>query len=339
MQRFLQATVVTLVASVALLSAQSSAPTPSSTGLQHFYIFTQDISDASPFWFDYILDVKPSANGTIVQFIRIAPINAFCTRHITVKAVDRIVPASSVASVAQTRLCSLTESKVRSAIKAAEPEAIQSITEAASHTIVAVCGTKKRVFDLPYRESVDFDVLNKKSPAVAALWDLYPDVIHRVFGSNFSFYGVSGSQDEAFQELGSNLVPDIEAGLYDETFARNSLLSTMLRDDYIGTIPLQDEEEPAFVELADAPPVRFSKYVASFFPVLAKVARIQGDVRLRITIDVRTGSVSDVVALSGHPLLQQAAIDAARQWQFEQDGHLPESVESTMRFGLRCPSE
>jgi TonB family protein len=113
----------------------------------------------------------------------------------------------------------------------------------------------------------------------------------------------------------------------------------MVRENYIGTIPLQEQEEPGVVVLADAPPVRFSNYAAPIYPRLAEMARIQGDVRLRITMDVQTGSVNDVQAVSGHPLLQRAALDAARHWQFQQDAQMPESFESTVRFGLRCPSQ
>jgi TonB family protein len=52
------------------------------------------------------------------------------------------------------------------------------------------------------------------------------------------------------------------------------------------------------------------------YPPLAKQARIQGNVRLQAVID-KTGKVSDVRALSGHPLLIQPAIDAVKQWEFK----------------------
>ena len=51
------------------------------------------------------------------------------------------------------------------------------------------------------------------------------------------------------------------------------------------------------------------------YPDLARRARIQGDVVLHAIID-KDGKVAEVQILSGHPLLVQAAIDAARRWRY-----------------------
>ena len=51
------------------------------------------------------------------------------------------------------------------------------------------------------------------------------------------------------------------------------------------------------------------------YPPIAKAARIQGTVILDVTIS-RTGMVEDVHALSGPPMLQQAATDAVRTWRY-----------------------
>lgn len=51
------------------------------------------------------------------------------------------------------------------------------------------------------------------------------------------------------------------------------------------------------------------------YPALAKAARAQGVVVVQVTID-ETGSVASAKAVSGHPLLQSAAVQAARQAKF-----------------------
>jgi TonB family protein len=51
------------------------------------------------------------------------------------------------------------------------------------------------------------------------------------------------------------------------------------------------------------------------YPPLARAARIQGVVLLQTFIS-KTGQVTDVSVLSGHPLLNEAAMDAVRQWQY-----------------------
>jgi protein TonB len=50
-------------------------------------------------------------------------------------------------------------------------------------------------------------------------------------------------------------------------------------------------------------------------PPLARAARISGSVVVEVMID-EVGNVISARALSGHPLLKDAAVDAARQWQF-----------------------
>ena len=55
--------------------------------------------------------------------------------------------------------------------------------------------------------------------------------------------------------------------------------------------------------------------VQPVYPSLAKQAHIQGQVILRAVIN-RDGMIQNVEALSGHPMLVQAAIDAVKQWRY-----------------------
>src|SRR5436305_251897 len=51
------------------------------------------------------------------------------------------------------------------------------------------------------------------------------------------------------------------------------------------------------------------------YPPIAKAARAQGTVTVQILVD-ESGRVVSATAVSGHPLLQQAAVAAARQARF-----------------------
>jgi len=51
------------------------------------------------------------------------------------------------------------------------------------------------------------------------------------------------------------------------------------------------------------------------YPHLAKIARIQGVVRLEAIIS-KTGTIEHLQVLSGHTTLIQAAVDAVRQWRY-----------------------
>ena len=52
------------------------------------------------------------------------------------------------------------------------------------------------------------------------------------------------------------------------------------------------------------------------YPDIARQARVQGIVILQCTINPQ-GKVSKIEILRGIPLLDQAAIDAVRQWEYE----------------------
>ncbi len=53
------------------------------------------------------------------------------------------------------------------------------------------------------------------------------------------------------------------------------------------------------------------------YPPVARQARISGTVRLRVIISAE-GTIEQVELVSGHPLLVQSAMDAVRQWRYQQ---------------------
>ena len=82
--------------------------------------------------------------------------------------------------------------------------------------------------------------------------------------------------------------------------------------------------EPASAQSAPSPDasqrgVLLTKLSEPTYPRLAQLARIAGDVDLILTIR-RDGTVQSAVIVSGHPMLRQAALDSAKQTQFECEG-------------------
>ena len=81
------------------------------------------------------------------------------------------------------------------------------------------------------------------------------------------------------------------------------------------------------------------------YPQLAKTARIQGAVVLKIKINEQ-GNVTSATSVSGHPILKDAAIANVRTWRFTQpaDGK-PVEMEVTYKYiideagrGSPCPN-
>jgi TonB family protein len=313
--------------------SQVEAQTHEEMELKSFYIVTHVVSDAAPFRYEYVLDVKPQGKDVLVREIRLGAPRSMCP-GITVKAAEHVVTRASPKRVAATDLCSLNAEAVESAIDAAQPKGVSSIEDTASYSIVAVCGKTEKVFELPYPESVDFKKLKRAAPEVAKLWELNSNILRRSFGGRFSFYDVSPAQDAAFQALGAEIVPAMKAGTYDRGFANGSHLESLLKE-YSG--PMQ-ETDPGYVEFTGRVPTGLSKYRLPNYPPLARQTRIQGEVHLVVSLDTLTGLVKDVHVSSGNPLLRDAAVIAVRDWRFETKTPLKDSVEVVLRFGLDCHS-
>jgi TonB family protein len=74
------------------------------------------------------------------------------------------------------------------------------------------------------------------------------------------------------------------------------------------------------------------KTVPPAYPAIALKMRIEGTVKLDVTIDP-DGSVGDVKVVSGHTLLASAAMDAVKKWRYEPgEGKSTQSV--SVEFNL-----
>jgi TonB family protein len=316
------------------LTSRVEAKNPEEKELKRFYIVTHVVSDASPFRYEYVLDVKPQGKDVLVREIRIAPTHFGCPSGLTVKAADHLVTNTSPKKVARLDLCSLNVQAVASAITGAQQKGIAGIDDTASYSIVALCGRTERVFEIPYPENVELKKLKKTDPPVASLWDLAYNVHRRSFGENFSFYNATASHDAAFQTLGAETVPTIKSGVYARGFENGSHLESLL-SEYSGPVK---EIDPSYVEFTGPVPTDLSQYQLPKYPPLARQTRIEGEVHLVVVLDEDTNVIKDVKVNSGHPLLADAAVAAVRAWHFKEGHTNTGSIEVALRFVLRCPS-
>ncbi len=95
-------------------------------------------------------------------------------------------------------------------------------------------------------------------------------------------------------------------------------------------------------EVSDIEPPKLLRQIDPVYPESAKQAKTEGTVVLGITIG-ETGLVTEVKVLESVPGLDQAAIDAVRQWQYSSAwiGGRPVIYSTTVRlkFSLGSPSD
>jgi TonB family protein len=103
-----------------------------------------------------------------------------------------------------------------------------------------------------------------------------------------------------------------------------------------GTSALQ-AESPLLVTAEDMRD-RLVYKVAPVYPPLARQARIQGTVILRIIVN-KVGEVRDTQLVNGHPMLAPAAVEAVKKWRYipyESDGETVE-VQTDVQVIFRLP--
>lgn len=98
-----------------------------------------------------------------------------------------------------------------------------------------------------------------------------------------------------------------------------------------GELPTSAAQQQAEPGQEKKQEVKVVKRVEPDYPVEASRAGVEGKVVVAATIET-TGEVSDARIVSGHRLLNQAAIDAMKQWRFSNTYKGPVTLEITFDF-------
>ncbi len=316
-------------------------------GPSQFYIVSEFFSDYGAAFYYRVLDVRPDGPDTLIRYIRVAPLSVFCERSMIVQSAEAVVRNESPAKLLQhNNLCAIRPIDLKAAIQRYPGR--EGAFETISFGIVAQCGDSLQTFAVPIPEKVNLKKLKAARPEFARLWDLTSDITDRAFGDKDNFHDRSEEDDAALQKAGAKLVPELISGRYDRglTAAHSGnvgraghMTFRSLLKTYGGPISASDAGRPFVPTLVNANAYRFDRYIAPKYPPLAMQARIQGKVELQLTVQPATGEVEKVIAISGHPILTPAALEAAKHWHFEVSAISGETLNVTLDFALTCPGD
>jgi TonB family protein len=93
---------------------------------------------------------------------------------------------------------------------------------------------------------------------------------------------------------------------------------------------------PLPIEMIDRESFTFTDYVAPEFPPIALSARVLGDVKVRLSVDGSSGTVTEASIVEGKPLLDDAALRAVKQWRFVAETTPSTPFDITFRFDVKC---
>jgi len=215
--------------------------------------------------------------------------------------------------------------------------------EFAGTGIVAQCGGQSLVLRVPSARLVDMDRLEQAYPRIARLWKLHEQILEVAFGSENLFWDSKRKNNLSHQDDGERLIPQLRSGRYDDGLAAARKAGTgnpadssfrRILEHYRGPVTQEDVEKRPVPRLLDAGAYRFTRFAAPEYPMLAIQGRVEGKVKLRLTVDGVTGEVRGASAVSGHPLLCPSAEEAARLWRLEPGSARSGGVEVTLEYAL-----
>lgn len=312
----------------ALLSAQTSS-------LESFQIGRVE----GDTWF--ITEVEPlSPFETHARFIKVYP--ACGTFH--VDETEHVFEGISVGQLANNAALCASEKQVASSIAlATRPSHHESPED--RQIVAARCGSDLVIHHLPAEAALRFPDLQRKAPAIAALFMLAEDISIR-HGNEVqqmvSDSDPSGQRTrvQKRQQLEATAT-EIRSGKYDLVLpeippSRRSNGQAKL------SLGMPSPEEAAglevdFGKVENPEQLGLENSGEVAYPSLARIAHIEGEVKLELGIESQSGKVLSASATSGHIILQRAAIDAALSWIFPHPYLLPGPVPVVVHFKIRCP--
>jgi TonB family protein len=314
-------------------------------GPSQMYIVSAAFSDFGALFYYRVVDARTEGPDIVIRYSRIGWTNpGFCPRKIVQSAQVRLRNRTIKDLIKANNPCAVNPRDLAATVKKYSIKAGHFETFSAG--VVATCGPMTSVLELPDESNVDLKKLKSANAKMSRLWDLISDVVAPAFGKDDIFQGRTEEEDLVLQRAGQEIVPELASGRYDEGLAaavhgndttwRRPSFRDLLKD-YGGPITNAEAKAAALsVVLVGAEQYRFSIFTKPDYPPLAAMARIQGDVTMRLTIDLASGEVTSVDLSSGNRILQDSAVAAAKKWRLEPNFAGAENVSVTMRYTLQC---
>lgn len=294
---------------------------------QHFFF---DFGPPNDFYELFI--VRSAGEKTAVQRISITPtgINR-CIAPTKVEAATALLDKSVAQLLGKENPCAIPERELRKELKRCKKCLVFS---GAQVTMRVACGAQTRLIRSDVLDRDMFDPAPRTPEHTS--WSmrlveqleapLGPGVVDRPM-----FPAPEDAKPTGTALLDPALAQALAAGNYDALFPAAPDKPSKLYEQSLAHPP------SPIVELVSGSPFTPDTFIPPQYPPLARLTHVEGAVCLKINVN-ENGVVSNVTVEAGHPLLRQAATDAARRWEFPK-GEPNRETQVTISFILNCPPE
>jgi TonB family protein len=154
--------------------------------------------------------------------------------------------------------------------------------------------------------------------------------LDKAFGSNVMDRPVFPvSEPEQPVPVISGVSKDVALGKYDALFQGAPNKPSDLYHSAQRAVPSPD------IKVQIDTPIRPEARVQPAYPLLARMARVEGKVVLKFRVN-QDGTTSNIEFESGHPMLRGAVEKAVNSWTFFEDA-VGKEIEATIEFIANCP--
>lgn len=333
------ARILSVVAAI-LLHFGASARAQPAMPLQSFYVQSQLALG------EQIVEVSQQGRDVRVRTITMELASDQCP-GVVVRAYDQTLANTTVQALARTPLCSITERRFARSVGKSRDRVVRTIDWFGWRgSVVASCAGQERRFPFVQEpgDQLDPAKLLKRDPDVYRVWTLTLAATEGKLGQS----PTERPDQQTREALGTTIVPDLVGGKYEAAFRdacwdEGRKQTVACEPNYFawrleGYTGPPAQRGPLPLRLVDHDTWQFVSYVPPVFPPIALSARVFGDVHLRLEVDGESGAVTAATVAKGRPLLDHAALAAAKQWRFVPGTTPAGAFDVAVRFQVECPA-
>ncbi len=280
-----------------------------------------------PFNYYELLVVRPTTNGVSIERITLTPPADSCTRQAKIEVASAAVNDSVAALLGSTNPCSIPEKELRHELKRCKNCLVFSGADVAMEFD---CGGQTRVIRSDVLDKDMFDPSANTPKQTQWTMQLLRRLDEAVGPGVMAkpMFPVGEGDPPLPKDADSAILEDLGSGKYDVLFAGAP-------DKPSGLFHAAQIQPPLpTVRLVSSVPVEPTVFVEPRYPLIARVAHVQGSVTFTILVD-SAGNVTNVSFDGGPPLLQSSVKNASGSWKFPEDSASHE-VHAVIEFLLNC---
>lgn len=281
-----------------------------------------------PFDFYEIFIVRPATRGTSIERITLTPAADECIAPAKVETASASIDEPVAALLGSSNPCTIPEESLRRELKRCKDCLVFS---GAKVVMQVQCGSRTR---LVRSDILDQDMFDPSAhPPQHTSWTMrLLERLDQAVGPGVMdkpAFPVSDPQEVPPSEFDSPNLRGVRDGNYDALFPDAPDKPSLLYR------AAQNRPPSPSVRLLSSVPLSPEVFVLPDYPLLARMARVGGEVSFTIEIDAN-GGVANLAIESGHPILRAAVKKVVNEWKFPKDDS-SRQIHAMIEFILNCP--